>query len=169
MSFLLIHIGYSAAVWLNDRKSLITQMDHQTFSTEQVTNLLESGSVHQDLPMSVKGDRILGHSTTPPKPSQTLVPKGREMPGCQNPVSHHRRTRVILMMFLSCLAEALQGPCSGLSSKESVWQAVPKGHPCLLFWQLLAITDVPDVGWRHHCTLLGCPSGAAVGWKVTAG
>lgn len=88
MTFLLIHIGYSAAVWLNDRKPLITQMGHQTFSIEQVTNMLRSGSVHQDLPMSVKRDRILGHSTTPPKSSQTLVPKGREMPGCQNPVSH---------------------------------------------------------------------------------
>lgn len=72
-----------------------------------------------------------------------------------------------LFLSLSCLAEALHGPCPGLSGQGSVWQAVPKGHPRLLFWQLLAITDVPDGGWRHHCTLLGCPSGAAaVGWRL---
>lgn len=88
--------------------------------------MLRSGSVHQDLPKSVKRDRILGHSTTPPKSSQTLVPKGREMPGCQNPVSHHHRTRVILMLPLSCLAEALHDPALGSLVREASGRQSPR-------------------------------------------
>lgn len=162
MSFLVIHIGYSAEVWVNDRNPLITQMGHQTFSPEQVTNMLGvSIKTHPEVSK--------GHWVTAPHPLSSLrlwCQKAGRFPGCQNPVSNHR---AILILSLSCLAEALHGPCSVLSGQESVWKAVPKGHPCLLFWQLLAITDVPDVGWRHHCTLLGCPrgaAGAAVGWRL---
>lgn len=92
--------------------------------------MLRFGSVHQDSPTSVKGDRIPGHSTTPPKSSQTLVPEVREMP--QVSKCNPYRTRVILLRPISCLAEVL-GPCSGFSGQGSVWQAVPKGYPCLLF------------------------------------
>lgn len=67
MSSLVLLTGYSAAIWLNHRTPLITQMCHQTFSIEKVTMLLISGSVHQDSPRSVKEDGVPGHSTTLPK------------------------------------------------------------------------------------------------------
>lgn len=92
MSFLLIHIGYSAAVWLNDRNPLITPMGHQTFSTEQVTSMVRFGSDCQDSPRSVKGDRILG-DPHPLSPLRLSCQKTGRYPGCQNPVSNHQRTR----------------------------------------------------------------------------
>lgn len=85
--------------------------------------MLRFGSVHQDSPTSVKGDRIPGHSTTPPKSSQTLVPEVREMP--QVSKCNPYRTRVILLRPISCLAEVL-GPCSGFWVREVSGRQSPR-------------------------------------------
>lgn len=131
MTFLLIHIGYSAAVWLNDRKPLITQMGHQTFSTEQVTNM---GVSIKTYPRVSKG---IGYWVTAPHPLSPLRLWCLKAGRC--PSVKIQSATTVGPGSLSCLAEALHDSCSGLSGLGSVWQAVPKGHPCLLFWQLLAI------------------------------
>lgn len=110
-------LSSSLAKW---QDSLITQMGHQNFNIEQETKLPRSGRVHQNSPKSVKGKGYWVTAPHPPSPLRLWSRKPGRFPRCQKPVNNYERSRVTLSTALSCLAEALHDPCSGLSGQGSV-------------------------------------------------